>query len=162
MPTNATQRAYLSDLLAGTSTYEDDTKTNFHYASVNVGGSTTIGQIGIPVIWVNGNTQFEVYVAQSIATAISTGGSPLPDGSVIGIVVGDNFGLGYNKADINLASGDVNMTVLYRGDATILNGGMVWGSADATAQGLFLAQLQKQRITTIASATTVTPSYAGV
>lgn len=162
MPTNATQRAYLSDLIAGTSTYEDDTKTNFHYASVNTGGTATIPCIGVPLIWVNANSQFEVYVAQDIAAAITAGGSPLPDGSVVAVMVGNNFGLGFNKADIDLSAGDVNTTVLYRGDATIKNDGMVWGTAAAPAQAAFLAQLEAQRITTIASATEVTPSYAGV
>lgn len=159
MPVNATQRAYITDLVAGLSNYEDDTKTNFHTATVTVGGTATIPCIGVPVIWVNGNTQFEVYVAQNIATAISTGGSPLPDGSVLGVLVGNNFGYGFNKADVDLSAGDAEMTILYRGDATIIDNGMVWGSANAGAQTAFLAQLEAQRITTIANATEVDPTY---
>lgn len=159
MPLNATQRGYITDLVAGLANYEDDTKTNFHTETVTVGGTATIGYIGIPVIWVNGNSQFEVYVAQNIATAISTGGSPLPDGSVIGLLVGNNFGYGFNKADVDLSAGDVSATILYRGDATILNEGIVWGAAAAPAQAAFLAQLEAQRITTIAAGEAVTPAH---
>lgn len=155
----ATQRAILSDLIKGVMAFEEDTKTNFNFESVTVGGSTTIGCIGIPVIWVDGNTQFEVYVAQDIPTAIATGGSPLPDGSVIGLLVGSKEGKGFNRADIDLSTGDETMTILYRGDATIVNEGIVWGGAGAPAQTAFLEQLEKQRITTIANAEVVTPSY---
>lgn len=159
MPVNATQRAYITDLVAGLSNYEDDTKSNFHTETVTVGGTATIGCIGVPVIWVDANSQFEVYVAQNIATTISTGGSPLPDGSVIGLLVGNNFGYGFNKADVDLSAGDAEMTILYRGDATVLNEGIVWGAAAAPAQAAFLAQLEAQRITTIAAGEAVTPSH---
>lgn len=161
MPVNATQRKTISDLIKGVMDFEDETKTNFNFATVTVGGSATIDNIGIPVIWVNANSQFEVYVAQDIAAAISTGGSPLPDGSVIGLLVGDNFGVGFNKADVDLSEGDVERTILYRGDVTVVDDGygITWGSAAAPAQAAFLAQLQEQRITTIDSATAVTPTY---
>lgn len=159
MPINATQRGFISNLVAGVSSYEEDTKTNFNLETILVGGTAAIGAIGIPVIY-NADTEvFNVYVAQSIAGAITAGGSPLPDGSVIGVLVGDRFGFGFDKQDVTLTADGVPMTVLYRGDATILNSGMVWGTADAAAQAAFLAQLEQQRITTIETATEVTPTY---
>jgi len=159
MPINATERPVLSDLIKGVMDFEEMTKTNFNFESVTVGGTATIGNIGIPVIWVNGNSQFEVFIAQDIAAAVTAGNSPLPDGSVVGILVGDNFGAGFNKSDVDLSAGDVSRTILYRGDVTISNAGMVWGTANAANQALFLDAMQDQRITTIASATVVTPTY---
>ena len=159
MPVNATQRKILSDLLKGVMTYEDDTKTNFNYDSVTVGGTATIGNIGVPVVWVDGNSRFEVFIAQDIAAAIATGTSPLVDGSAIGLLVGSEFGSGFNKADTDLSAGDVTKTILYRGDATVVDAGIEWGTAAAPAQALFNAQLEAQRITTIDNATVVTPTY---
>jgi hypothetical protein len=159
MPVNATERAYLSDLIAGVMSFEEDTKTNFNYASVTVGGSATIPAIGVPVIWSNANSRFEVYVAQDIGAAMATGTSPLKGDAAIAIVVGTANGLGFNKADTDLSAGDVTMTVLYRGDAIIKNEGMVWGSAAAPAQALFLTQLEEQRITTTADAVAAEASY---
>ena len=158
MPVNATGRKIQSDLIKGVMSFEGDTKTNFNYDTVTVGGTGSIDNIGIPVIFVDGNTRFEVYVAQNIATAISTGNSPLPDGSVIGLLVGSAAGLGNNAADTDISS-DISMTILYRGDATIVDAGIDWGSAGSPAQVLFLAQLEAQRITTIENATVVTPTY---
>lgn len=159
MPINATQRGFISNLVAGVSSYEEDTKTNFNLETILVGGTAAIGAIGIPVIYNEATEVFNVYVAQSISGAITAGGSPLPDGSVVGVLVGDRFGFGFDKQDVTLTADGVPMTVLYRGDATILNSGMVWGTADATAQAAFLAQLEQQRITTIETATVVTPTY---
>ena len=161
MPINAQERGYISDVVAGVSFYEEDTKTNFHLETVLVGNATalSIGAFGIPVIWNNTTKVFNVYVAQSISDAVTAGGSPLPDGSVIGVLVGDRFGFGFNKADVALTATGVPFTILYRGPATILKTGMVFGTATTTAQDAFYAQLEQQGITTIATATSVTPSY---
>lgn len=159
MPVNAEGRKYLTELLAGEMSYSDDTATNFSYASIPVGGSTSVDNIGVPMIWVDGNSQFEVYIAQDIAAAITAGNSPLPDGSVIAVTVGDAYGKGLNKADTDLTVADTTMTALYRGDATLLESGIEWGSAAAPAQALFLAQLEEQRITLAAEAAVVTPAY---
>jgi len=159
MPINATQRPTYSDLVKGVMSFEEDTKTNFNFETVTVGGTATIGSIGVPVVWNTTNGRFEVYVAQTFGTSPAVGPSSLPDGAIAGILVGDKFGYGFNKADINLADGDVPMTILYRGDATITNDGMAWGSAAAPKQAAFLTQMQAQRITTIDTATVVTPSY---
>lgn len=159
MPVNATQRKVISDLVKGVMSYEEDTKTNFNYDSVIVGGTLTIGSIGVPVIWVNGNSRFEVFIAQDIAAAITTGGSPLASGAVIGLLVGDQFGSGFNKADIDLSAGDTTMTILYRGDATVVDVGIDWGTAASPAQVLFRDQLEAQRVTFNDNATVVNPTY---
>jgi hypothetical protein len=159
MPVNATGRKYLTDLLKGVSTFHEDTAIRFNYATVTLGGAATdVDPIGTPVIWVDGNSQFEVYVAQDIDAAITTGGSPLPDGSVIALTVGDEFGVGFNKHDLDLTT-DPLATVLFRGDAGIVNEGIEWGLAAAPAQALFLAQLENQRITTVPNGEVVTPAY---
>jgi hypothetical protein len=159
MPVNATGRKYLTDLLKGVSTFHDDTHIRFNYATVTLGGTATdVDPIGTPVIWVDANSQFEIYVAQDIAATITTGGSPLPDGSVIALTVGDEFGVGFNKHDLDL-NDDPDATVLFRGDAGVVDEGIEWGTADATAQAAFWAQLEKQRITRVANAEVVTPAY---
>ena len=125
MPVNATGRKYLSDLMKATDTFAEETAVRFNFDTVLVGGSGTIDNVGIPLIWNNVASRFEVYVAQVIATVIATGGSPLKDGSVICVSVGSKFGVGFNKADTDLTA-DVNMTALYRGDAVAAIVGVVW------------------------------------
>ncbi len=159
MPVNSTGRKYLTDFLKGVSTFHEDTATRFNFDTVDVGGTLTVDNIGVPMIWVNGNSQFEVFIAQDIATAIATGGSPLKDGSVIGFTVGQAAGVGFNKADTDLSVADTQMTLLYRGDASVVNDGIEWGTAAAPAQALFLAQMEAQRVTTIDNAEVVTPAY---
>jgi hypothetical protein len=159
MPTTSTSRKKLSEVLTAQSSFAVVNAVDFNYASVEVGSTGSVDNYGVAFIYVAGNTQFEPYVAQDIAAAITAGGSPLKDGSVIAISVGDFQGKGFNAADTNLADTDAKMTVLYRGDAAILKEGIIWNGADAAAQLLFLAQLEAQRITTVAKATSVTPTY---
>lgn len=158
MPVNATGRPILSDLVKGVSSFEENTLTNFNTKAVTVGGTATIGTIGIPVVWVTANARFEVFVAQVIDT-VAGSDSPLPGGAKVALLIGDKFGAGFNKADVDLSAGDVTMTALYRGDATVSNNGIVWGAVSAPNQALFLAELETQRITTIDNADVVTPSY---
>ena len=159
MSVTSTARPILSDYLKGCSDYASNNAVRFNFATVDVGGTGTVGNIGIPLVWVDGNSQFEVYVAQNIATAISTGGSPLPDGSVIAVAVGDYMGVGEDYENTDLTAADAKMTVLFRGDASGVDSGFVWGSANGTAQTAFKAQLEAQRITTIANAAVVAPTY---
>ena len=158
MPVNATGRKILSDLVKAMDDLSSKTAVQFNTATITVGGTGSIDNIGIPVIWVDGNSRFEVYVAQNIATAIATGNSPLKDGSVIAMVVGSALGTGLNKADTDIST-DTEVTALFRGDAAIVDEGIDWGSANGTAQGLFLDQLELQRITTIDNAEVVSPTY---
>tara|TARA_R110002020_G_scaffold237085_5_gene449374 strand:- start:2398 stop:2901 length:504 start_codon:yes stop_codon:yes gene_type:complete len=162
MPVNAEGRKYLTELLAGYSSYSDDTATNFNFDSVTVGHATpalTVDNIGTPLIYVNANSRFEIYVAQDIAAAISTGNSPLPDGSVICLSVGSALGLGLNKKATDIGTADTLLTALYRGDASVLDSGIDWGTANQAAQDAFWAQLEAQRITVAAEATEVEPAY---
>lgn len=159
MPVNGTGRKYLSELFKGVAPFAQLNGVRFNFATVDVTGSDSVDNIGIPLIWNNTSSHFEVYVAQDIDTVISTGGSPLPDGSVLGLSVGNFAGLGNNEADTDLSDSDAQMTLLYRGDAAIVEDEIIWGSAAGPAQTAFLAQLENQRITTVDNATTVTPAY---
>ena len=159
MPVTSTSRKKLSDLLKGEDTFAMDNAVDFNYATVDVGGTGEVDNIGVALIWVNANLQFEVYVAQDIATAIATGGSPLKDGSVVCLSVGSFQGKGENYEDTDLAEADAKMTVLYRGDAAVVNEGIIWNGAAAPAQAAFLTQLESQRITTVEQASDAAVTY---
>lgn len=159
MPTLSTSRKLLSELIAAEDTFAMDNAVDFNYATVDVGGTGTVDNIGVALIWNNTNSQFEKYVAQDIAATITTGGSPLKDGSVVCVSVGNSQGKGFNDEDTDLAGTAPKMTVLYRGDAAILNEGVIWNGADAGAQTAFLAQLEAQRITTTKQAADAAASY---
>lgn len=156
MPVNGTGRKYLSDLLKGTDDFHYDSAVRFNYDTVDVGGTGEVDNIGIPLIWVNGNSRFEVYVAQDI-TAVT--GSPLPGGRPICIGVGDALGLGRNREDTDLSVAGTQMTVLFRGDAAVVESGMIWGTANTTNQAEFRAQMEVQGVTFIDNGTAVTPAY---
>lgn len=156
MPVNSTGRKYLTDLVKGVDSFSEDSAVRFSYETVAVGGTGEVDNIGIPLVWVNANSRFEVYVAQDISAVT---GSPLPEGFPIAISVGDKFGVGRNRADTNLATSGQQMTVLYAGPAAITNEGIVWGSATSGDQDEFRDQLEKQRMRIVANATTVTPAY---
>lgn len=159
MPVTSTSRKKLSDLLKAEDTFATNNAVDFNYATVDVGGTGTVDNIGVALIWNNTNTQFEKYVAQDIAAAITTGGSPLKEGSVVALSVGSYQGKGENYEDTDLAEADAKMTVLYRGDAAVVNEGIIWNGAASGAQTAFLAQLEKQRITTVAQATDAAATY---
>lgn len=158
MPVNAVGRKYLTDLVKGLDSFHEDTFIRYNYATVTLDGTGEIDPIGTPFIWNDTTTEWEVYVAQDIAAAITAGGSPLPDGSVIALTVGDEFGAGFNKHDLDLTTSPV-ATVLFRGPAGIVDAGIEWGAAAAPAQEAFLAQLEVQHITTIENAEVVEPAY---
>ena len=136
-----------------------DNAVDFNYATVDVGASGTVDNIGVALIWNDTTSEFEPYVAQTIATVISTGGSPLKDGSVVALSVGNYQGKGFNDEDTDLGGTAPKMTVLYRGDAAVLEEGIIWNGADAGAQAAFLAQLEAQRITTTKQAADAAASY---
>lgn len=159
MPVTSTSRKKLSDLLKGEDTFAMDNAVDFNYDTVDVGGTGTVDNIGVALIWVNANSQFEKYVAQDIAATITTGGSPLKDGSVVALSVGSYQGKGENYEDTDLAEADAKMTVLYRGDAAVVNEGIIWNGAAAPAQAAFLAQLEAQRITTVKQADDAAVTY---
>lgn len=159
MPVNSTGRKYLTDLLKGRDSFNTDNAVRYEFDTQVVTGAGAVDNIGIPVIWNDGSGYFEPYVAQDIAAAISTGGSPLADGSVIALTVGSAFGLGHNKEDTDISVADTEMTLLFRGPSAVVNEGVVWGAAAAPAQALFVAQLEAQGITFIDNAEVVSPTY---
>ena len=159
MPVNSTSRVFLSDLLKGEDTFGDDNAVRYGVSSQVVTGAGAVDNIGLPVIWDNANSYFVPYVAQDVAAVIATGGSPLPDGSVIGVTVGSALGKGFNASDTDISVADTQMSILYRGPAALVDSGIVWGAASAPNQVLFRAQLEVQQLAFITNATAVTPTY---
>ena len=155
----SSSRKLFSSLVKAESTFAMDNGVDFNYATAPVGGTGSVDNIGVALIWVTGNSRFEPYVDQSIGDAITAGGSPLKDGSVVALSVGNYQGKGFNDKDTDLAASGAKMTVLYRGDTAILKEGIIWNGADASAQSAFLAQLEKQRITTTEQATDAAVTY---
>jgi hypothetical protein len=89
----------------------------------------------------------------------TAGTTPLNNKARIAVTVGDLFGVGFNKQDTALSATPVNMTVIYRGEAALINEGFIWGSVAAADQAEFLSALEDVRITTIDNATVVTPTF---
>lgn len=85
--------------------------------------------------------------------------SPLPNQASVAISVGSLEGIGFNKADVTLSGTAVNMTVLFRGAANILNEGIEWGAIAAADQAEIVARLEKQGISVADAAENVVPSY---
>jgi hypothetical protein len=161
----ATGRAILSDLLAGVEPYSDDTMTNKNLLGVAVGGSTnTVGFIGQPLIWDDVAGNWDIYdgAALTVAAALADQDDlPVLAGYVVALSVGDKSGLGFNRTDITLSAANtaVNMTAIYRGDATVNDSGIVWGATSAPNQLLFWAQLEAQQFIQSAEAAITNPSY---
>lgn len=154
--TNGTTRTRFSDLVKGYNQFEDDYGINFCFASVDVEGSGDTDNIGIPLVWNNTDSAFNIYDAQDISAVT---GSPLPDGSPICIAVGAAEGRGFNRADTTLSSTAVKMTVMFRGPAAVVKEGFEWASTTETNQNEFYAQLEKQNIAVMESGTTVDPTF---
>ncbi len=156
MPVIGTSRKHYSELVKHTGNMEVNGATNYYYARVDtVGADDVVEPIGIPVIW-NG-AAFEVYIAQDI-DAVATD-STLPDGAPCAVIVGPKEGKGLNEADITLVAGGTEVTTLFRGEASIANEGMDWGTADANAQTAFKLQIEKQGIAVITAGDSVDPTY---
>lgn len=99
------------------------------------------------------------WTARKAYATDTAGTTPLKNKSRIAVTVGGAFGVGFNKADVALSATPVNMTVIYRGDAALINEGFVWGSVDAADQAEFLTALEDVRITTISNAEVVSPTF---
>lgn len=159
MPLVATQRKILSDYLVGVDNYPSENFIDRYHATVDLGGTETdVDYIATPVIWVNANSRFEVFESQNIATAISTGGSPLPGGAVIAVLVGSWEGVGFNEEDADLSAGDVKATVHFAGPADVLEEAFEWRTASPANQDAFKAQLFAQGITVNTAAQEITPT----
>lgn len=156
MPTIANGRRHLSELIKAKAKFDNEGFVNYNYASVPVEGSSDVDPIGTPLVWVDANSAFEVYVAQDIAAVVN---SPLPDGSPICLSVGAKEGVGFNKTAITLSATAETMTAIFRGPAGYSEEGMDWGGAGAPAQAAFKLQLEKQGVASVATAAIADPSF---
>ena len=85
--------------------------------------------------------------------------SPLPDGTVFCITVGQKEGIGFNKEDVTLSGTAVEMTVLFRGEAGVVDGGLVWDSGVLAANQTEIKRaFEMNDIMVITAATDVVPS----
>lgn len=137
------------------------------FATVTLkGGDEVIDPIGLPVIW-DDTDSFVFYKEASDISALTTE-SDLPDGSVVGIVVGDINGFGHNNEDVTVPAAGVKVTIMYRKGTVLDNidflltqtSGSVEGSPALTAkQAAFKTQLEKQDIVVKGVASAADPSY---
>jgi len=170
----ATGRRQLSQVLKGFTKFEDDFATNFSFSTILVGAAGTAEPIGTPVIFDNATSEFVVYVAQSISAAITAGNSPLPNGSVIAILVGEKEGRGFNKEDIDLTATSLNATAIFRGPASVVNttsatagtptltgpqGGIYWQGSNDAQRAAFVLQLEIQDIAVQLNTEVIAPSF---
>lgn len=84
--------------------------------------------------------------------------SPLPTKAHICVTTGTYAWDGENQTDTTLSSTAVKMRVIYRGEGAVVKEGFEWGDIVAADQAEFYAQLEKQGLAVIESATTVDPS----
>lgn len=169
----ATERRQLSEVLKGYTKFEDDSAINYCFYTGEVGAASgTAEPIGTPVVWVNANSRFEVYVDQVIATVASTT-SPLPNGARVGVLVGTKEGRGNNKEAIDLTAGAANATILFRGPAAVvdtagsgvgdvtsgINDGIQWAASSGAERAAFNKELETQGIAVITSATASNPNF---
>ncbi len=122
--------------------------------AVPVKGSGVFSVIGTPVVWVAASSAFEPYVAQTLTGLTSV----LPDQAPIGFIVGNAAGYGYNDGDVTLSSTATTLTVLFRGDASVVESGIAWGASSDPQKAAFRVQAEKQGIKIVQAATSVTPS----
>lgn len=162
--TGETYRRFVSDYVA-----EDHSSPAARPAFATVtlkGADEKIDPIGFPVIW-DDTDSFVFYKEASDIAALTTE-SDLPDGSPIGIVVGDNRGFGENTRDVTVPAAGVTVTIMFR-EGTILNNinfsiTQVDGTEDAAPalaakQAAFKTQLEKQRIVVKGVADVADPAY---
>jgi len=85
--------------------------------------------------------------------------SPLPNSAHLCVTVGAAEGRGFNQTDTTLSATAADMTVLYRGPATVVEDGFVWGSIATVDQDEFYKAFEKQGISVMESGTTVAPTF---
>lgn len=165
MPVLDTQRKYFSDVVKGVNTPDNSNAMQFNYEGITVTFPTTVDPIGIPVVWNDTNTAWEIYGdanAAEIAAAITANSSTLPNKAPIAIVVGGPLGAGISPVDIDFTAGE-DVTALFRGanNAGVVRDGIDYSQSVASGanQTAFEEQLEKQGIMVIDNAQVVTPTY---
>jgi len=152
-------RKILSEVIAAQDNLPASTGIEWQTAAIPVvaASSTVIEPMGIPVV-VNGDGNFEVYLAQDIDAATAYTAA---DGSTfkVAILVGDYQGVGYNHEDVTIGTTAKTLTGLYKGDAAVYYSGVDFGAATTTNINEFKAAMAAQGVRAVAEATVVDPTY---
>ena len=157
MPTSFVSRKHLSELEAAKSRIGTEGAINYHYALVDVKGSTTIEPIGTPVVW-NNTDAFTPYIAQDV-TALTTD-STLPNEAPVAVTVGTYEYVGANEADVTLTTTATKMWVMFRGPAGVKEEGIEWNAgSNAAAQAAFRVLMEKAGVAVVASASLAAPTF---
>lgn len=142
-------RKDLGEVLTSISKEQEEQGININFGTVAVEGTATIAPMGYPIIWSTTAANWVPYIAQTISDA-DANGSDLPTGARVAIVVGDARGAGFNTEDVTLVNAGLDLTVIHRGSAGILNSGIEWDAgSNAAAQAAFLAQMEVQGFTVV-------------
>lgn len=162
--TGNTYRKFISDYVL-----EDNSTATARqsFATVTLkGADEVIDPVGLPVIW--DDTDSFVFYKEASSIAALTTESDLPDGSVVGIVVGAQEGFGHNEKDVTVPAAGVKVTIMYR-DGVVADNidfsiTQVDGSVDAAPaltakQAAFKTQLEKQDVVVKGLVTSADPSY---
>ena len=212
--TNGTTRTQYSELVKGTSKFNEEGAVNYNFATVEVKGSTDIDNIGVPLMWdgstfvlftINADweasttyavgdvvkattqngleyvctvagdsdatepTDWPVIAGVTVAEtagvswtsriAYTGGGSSLPNGASICVLVGQPGALGLNIQDTTLSATAVEMPVLYRGEAAVAKDGFSWGSIATVDQAEFYKAFELAGIAVMESGTTVVSTF---
>jgi hypothetical protein len=162
MTVTNTARPILSDVLKGCDDFDSNNAIRYNFSTVTVtinGATTVVDNLGKILYWDAVNSIFKPLRDETYAEIVALVGpdSPLPDGALIGVSVGDYSGVGSNFEDTDLSVASTKMTVLFRGGAAVLEEGLDFAlNADAAS---FITQLEKQRIVVINDAPESTPTY---
>lgn len=177
MPLNDSQRIYVSEVVKGMRNFDNTNGFNYELATITLtnannadaGDITTpsVEPIGIPVIYDSANDQWVIFNDSDagIAAAITADDSTLPNRAPIAIVVGNEFGFGFNPNNITLDADGEDVTVLYRGtgEVAVVRDSIKWTAGGVTTstanQDAFVEQLEKQGIAVITNATVVVPQF---
>lgn len=137
------------------------------FATVTLkGGDEVVDPIGLPVIW-DDTDAWEFFKEASDIASLATE-SDLPDGSVVGIVVGDVNGFGHNSENVTVTAAGVKVTIMYRKGTVLDNidfnltdveGGVDAAPALAATQAEFKTQLEKQDIVVKGVASAADPAF---
>lgn len=177
MPLNDSQRIYVSEVVKGVRNFDNTNGFKYELSTItltnannaNAGDITTasVEPIGVPVIYDSVNDQWVIYNDNDadIAGAITADDSTLPNRAPIAIVVGNEFGFGFNPDNVTLDADGEDVTALYRGtgEVAVVRSGIQWTAGGVTTstanQDAFVEQLEKQGIAVLANATVVVPQF---
>ncbi len=155
------RRKMLSELLKGTSTFEEATGNNYNFGRVTVyaASNTDMSTVGTVLFWNATADQWQI--AGNTSTIGTEAAVTLPGDPPLCIVVGPREGRGMAPETVVVGTGGTEVSVLFRGPATVVREGLEYA-----AQGILSAkqleietQLEKQGISVSSTATTVVPNF---